>query len=300
VRVLNTSSKTVCGVLVGAMLSLAGARMASAQAPSAPAPPKPNSGAITFTGAFDVPQVYFFRGIRQEGDPKLTMSPAADIGIALLADGKGGLKSSTINFGVWNSLQTGSTGTKGPSERLHYEEDFYAALNLGFGGGVGVGTTFTAYSSPNGMFTTVKEIMFKVTKAHMINPYGIVAFEIGGEKSGQADGGAKKGTYVELGVGPSWPIGKSKATIAVPVKIGLSAKDYYELAGKDNKFGFFDVGGLVTYPLATVPAQFGSWNVHFGADVLALGTTTKAFNVHKDDEPKKGQVIVSGGIGVSY
>ena len=137
VRVLKTvcahvSSKALCGVLAGAILSLGSVNSASAQAPAAN---DPNPGALTFTGALDVPSVYFFRGIRQERDPAFTLFPAGDIGIALSSDGKGGLKSSSINFGLWNSLNTGSSGSDGPAGRLHYEEDFYATLNLGFGGG---------------------------------------------------------------------------------------------------------------------------------------------------------------------
>ena len=94
-----------------------------------------------------------------------------------------------MNFGVWNSLHTGSSGSDGPSGKLHYELDFYTTLSLGFGGGFSLGTTYTAYTSPNSMFTTVKELSFKVSKAHMLAPYGVLAFEIGGDESGQADGG---------------------------------------------------------------------------------------------------------------
>ena len=82
----------------------------------------PNPGALTFSGAFDVPTLYYFRGLRQEVDPKLTMWPYADLKIDLMS-GNGGLKSTAINFGVWNSLHTGTSGTGG-NGRLHYEEDF--------------------------------------------------------------------------------------------------------------------------------------------------------------------------------
>ena len=197
-----------------------------------------------------MPSVYVFRGIVQEADPKLTLFPAGDIGLALKS-GDGGLKSVGVNFGVWNSLQTGSSGFDGPTGKLHYEEDFYATLSLGFGGGVGLATTYTSYTSPNGMFPTVKEIAFKVSKTHMVAPYGIVAFEL--DDDGQADGGANKGTYLELGVGPSWPLGGGKATLTVPVKVGLSLKDYYEGFDGDSKFGFFDVGALITVPLSRDP-----------------------------------------------
>jgi hypothetical protein len=307
VRIMKTicshvSGKAVCGVLVGAMLSFAGANRVSAQTAS-----DPNPGALTFTGGLDWASVYFFRGIRQEGKPgKLTLFPYGDIGIAL-SSGDGSLKSAGINFGVWNSLLTGSSGTDGVSGRLHYEEDFYVTLNLGFGGGVGIGTTFTAYTSPNLMFTTVKEVMLKVSKAHMLAPYGILAFEVGGDDSGQADSGqafgGSKGTYFELGVGPSWPLAGGKATLAIPVKLGLSLKDYYETfdgsAIEDHKFGFFDVGALVTVPLTGVPSSFGVWNVHAGADILLNGADG-AFNVNSDGDAKKNQFIALFGIGVAY
>ena len=107
---------------------------------------------------------------------------------------------------------------------------------------------FTAYTSPNDMFTTVKEISFKVAHASKTAPYALVAFEIGGDSSGQADGGSEKGTYLELGIGPSWPIADGKATVAVPVKLGFSLKDYYELNGEDQKFGYVVGGVLFTVP----------------------------------------------------
>ena len=109
-----------------------------------------------------------------------------------------------------------------------------------------------------------------------------------------ADGGSNKGTYVELGVGPSWPVAGGKATIAIPVKVGLSANNYYELNGVDNRFGFLDVGALVTVPLTAIPASFGAWNVHFGGDAFLFGETTKAINAGKKS---KGVFLVGFGVG---
>ena len=109
-----------------------------------------------------------------------------------------------------------------------------------------------------------------------------------------ADGETNKGTYVDW-VGPSWPLAKGKATIAIPVKVGLSAHNYYELDGVDNKFGFLDVGALLTVPLSGIPASYGAWNFHVGGDVLAFGDTTKAFN---NDKSSKGVFLF--GFGVAY
>ena len=282
---LSCASRWACLAIFTMILTLAPGR-ANAQGDD------PNPGAITLTTGIDFPSVYFFRGIRQETDPKLTMFPYGDVGIALYSGGDGAIKSAGVNFGVWNSLQTGSSGLDAvPKRRIHYEQDFYASLSLGFGGGVTLTPMFTTYTSPNGSFPTVNEISFRVAHASRFAPYGLVAFEL----SGQADGGSEKGTYAELGVAPSWPLGGTGTTVAIPVKLGLSVKDYYEGPTGDEKFGYIDVGVLFTVPFTSSPTRFGSWNLHGGVDFLGFGDTTKFFN-----QGDGGQVIGSIGIGMTY
>jgi hypothetical protein len=233
------------------------------------------------------------------------MWPYGDLGIAL-SSGDGALKSVGVNVGVWNSVQTGSSGTDGASGHAHYEEDFYTTLNLGFGGGFTVGATYMALSSPNLMFNTVKEFQVKVSKAHMLAPYAFLAWELTDE--GQADAGSHKGTYLELGVAPSWPLKANGPTLAVPVKLGMGLSNYYEAPTGDNfdgpsensSFGFFDIGGLVTVPLKGVPSKFGAWNIHGGVDVLFLGHGTKYFNVDPAGERSGNKFIGLFGIGVTY
>ena len=264
-------------------------------------PADPNPGALTITGGIDFLNQYMFRGIRQNSTG-VAVWPAFDLGLATYS-GKGGLKSVGINFGTWNSLHTGDTGTDGPSGKLWYESDFYATLGFGFGGGVSFSTTYTSYTSPNNMYSTVKEVMFKLgvdDSAHLgkaaVKPYVIVARELNAEPdgltNGQADGGTKAGTYLELGVSPGYSA--SKASIAFPIKVGTSLSNYYELSGVDNKFGFFSVAGIVTVPLGGTN-RFGSWNVHGGVEYQALGTSTEAFN-----GGDSSQVIGSFGFGFSY
>ena len=265
---------------------------------SAQDPPDPNPGNLTFTGTFDFLNTYMFRGIRQD-DTKLIMWPAADLGLAVYS-GDGGLKSVGVNVGSWNSLHTGSAGSDGPSGKLWYEGDFYATLGLGFGGGVSLGTTYTAYTSPNNMFSTVKEIAVKLgvdDTAYLgrgaLKPYVLFAVEMDTEPGlGQADAGDNAGKYVELGIAPGYSA--TAASLTFPVKVGLSAGDYYELQGVDNKFGYFSVGGIVTVPLGGT-TSFGAWNVHGGVEFQALGDTTQAINGGEDTK-----VIGSFGIGLSY
>jgi len=266
-------------------------------------PKDPNPGALTLTGSIDFLNRYMFRGI-QQNNTGIASWPAMDLGIAAFS-GEGGLKSVGINFGTWNSLHTGNTGQDSSSGKLWYESDFYAALGLGFGGGASFTTTYTAYTSPNNGFTTVKEIMFKLAvddSAYLgkgaIKPYVIVAREfdadyvpLTGVSTGQADGGTGAGTYMELGIAPSYA--GSKASIAFPIKVGLSLGDYYELAGVDNKYGYTSVAGVVTVPVGPT-TSFGAWNLHLGVEYQALGTTTEAIN------GESSQVIYWAGFGFSY
>jgi hypothetical protein len=67
-------------------------------------------------------------------------------------------------------------------------------------------------------------------------------------------------------------------------------KDYYELSGEDQKFGYV-VGGV----LFTVPFAGGKANFHGGVDVYGLGETTKAANAGDG-----GQVIGSVGLGFTF
>jgi hypothetical protein len=256
-----------------------------AQAPAA------NSGAIKLTAGVDFPSVYYFRGIRQEIDPKMTTQPFGDVGITLASADKG-LKSVAVNFGVWNSLHTGSSGSDTPDKSIHYEEDFYSTLTLGFSQAA-ASVKYIAYTSPNLSYSTVKEIDFQVTGTQKFAPYALIATELG---DASADGFSNKGTYMELGAGPNWPLGK-KATLTIPVLVGLSLKNYYETTDGDTTFGYFDVGGLVTLPLSRVASKFGSWNVHFRADYLRLGDGTVQYG---GTDGKKDQAVVSGGFGLSY
>jgi len=247
---------------------------------------------VDIAGGVDVPSVYVFRGIVREQDPQFTMQPWGELGFALRSGGNGAMRDVKVSVGVWNSLQTGSSGSNGFSQRLHYEEDFYSVLSLGLAGRFTLAAAFTAYTSPNVMFDTVKEASVRLSHESWLRPYGLAAFDIG--KDG-FDLGRRKGTYVEVGVAPSHALGR--LTLAVPARLGVSGKDYYEhpITGVDHRFGFAEVGGIATWPLNAAGGRFGSWDLHGGARVLALGDTTKFLN-----DGKGTKVVMTAGLGVRY
>jgi hypothetical protein len=259
-----------------------------------------------------------FRGIRQD-DTRVIVQPSAEFDIALQS-ADSGLKSTSLNLGTWNSLHTGNAGLRSSSsglgcacDKLWYESDFYATLAFGFTPG-SLGITYTAYTSPNAGFNNVKELMFKfgaddsaaLGKA-ALHPWVIAAFEFDADNGHQADGGPNGGAgkYLELGVSPGYSA--SKASLAVPVKVGLSIGDYYQLNEGtparpdfvDHKFGYFSLAGIATVPVGGT-SSYGGWNVHAGVEYQRLGDTTKAFNVDEDGAPKANKVIVSAGLGFTY
>jgi hypothetical protein len=272
---------------LGAAAALLFAAPASAQSTD------PNTGAMTLTANVDFVNAYMFRGIPQD-ESRVILWPSADLGIALFS-GDGGLKSVGVNIGTWNSLHTGDAGLNNlVNGKMWYESDFYASVGFGVSGSTTIGVTYTAYTSPNGLFGTVKEIAFKLSVddsgrlgAAAVRPYVLIAREL----SGQADGGAEEGTYVEIGVAPGLMF--SRVGVSVPVKVGLSAGNYYEGLNGDETFGYFSVAGIATVPLTSMPTRFGAWNVHGGVEYQRLGDRNSfAFG--------KNQAIYSIGVGFSY
>jgi hypothetical protein len=261
---------------------------------------------VAVTGGVDFTNQYNFRGIRQNY-AGMAIFPFVDLGVPVFS-GDGALKSVNINVGSWNSIHTNQFPDDiGTDEPKWYESDFYATLGFGFSKAT-LGLTYTAYMSPaedvgdvDVYFKTIHELAVKLGfddsgalgKA-ALKPYALVAFELG---DGQADLGPsdEKGVYVELGVAPGYS--GDKASVTFPVKIGLSAKDYYKFPGfaDDSKFGFFSVGGIVTVPINS------NWNVHGGGELQMFGDNLKVVNRSFDDtDDKKSMGIVSIGVGFSF
>jgi len=284
---LSTAVRTAMAVLA----------LVAVQAPSAAAQgtSSPNGGNIALSASFDITNAYLFRGLRQD-DTGLIMWPAADVGVRLF-DAAGPV----LHVGTWNSLHTGLAGSDGPTQRLWYENRFYTTLSLALTNDYAVGATYTAYTSPNGSFSAVKELSFKVgptdaaaaSSTTFIAPYALIAFELDTHPGlGQADGGLDAGTYLEFGAAPRWA--GAPVNVWFPISVGLSLSNYYELAGEDHTFGFLSLGAHAEVPLVRT-SNYGAWNVHGGLDFYSLGDTPEAFNA--GDQTK---LVASVGIGFTY
>ena len=248
---------------------------------------------VIVTGGLDFVNQYNFRGIRQNTEG-VSIWPYIDFGFTPYRS-DGALKTVTVNLGTWNaghSQINNVTNLDGDvTSNKWYESDLYATLGLGFGT-TSLGFTYTSYTSPATLFSHVKELAVKFSVDDSgqlgrgaLKPYALLAFEL--DDHGQADAGHHNGTYLELGVAPG--VSGSRASLVVPVKVGLSAHNYYEFGqDEDSKFGFFSVAGLVTVPIGT------HLNVHGGAEFQAFGDNVKAYN----GQDTAG--IASIGLGFSF
>lgn len=253
------------------------------------------SSAISVQLNLDFTSAYFYRGIRQQ-DKGLIAQPAVRITTRVVDDSD--LKLDGF-IGTWNSVGPNAGTRDDALGEDWYESDLYAGLTLS-AGKLSLTTSYTFLTSPSDAFETVEELLFTLAlddspwlKQWSLKPYATLVFETGSNGSDSPD--LDNGVYLELGVAPGFSFGaeKSPITLTFPASIGLSLADYYQSAsGRDDTFGFAQVGTKASVPLGE-PGRFGSWTLNAGVSLLFLGDHTGGFNRGDDTE-------VIGTIGVQW
>ena len=172
------SNRRLCDLVVACAITLV-ASPAIAQESSMAGP-----HVLVAAGGVDVADHYLFRGVRQNSTG-MVVWPFTDL-TATVMSRQGTLRRIEASLGFWNSLNTGDTGADGPAERPWYESRLSGALGFRFNRGVSVAARYTAYVSPNGMFSAVKEVAVKLAIDERnapglaaVSPYALFAFEVG-------------------------------------------------------------------------------------------------------------------------
>jgi hypothetical protein len=294
------------GTLVNQIRSVARAMAPGALAPVAQAAAAPAPRKVTVIVGADMPFLtgYVFRGIVQEFDPAFTIQPYVDVGVAVN-------ETTTVNIGTWNSFHTGSN--KDALDGAFYESDLYASATF-VAGKWKPGVLYTLYTSPAGGYDGVgddgsigvSELAFFANyddsaMAVPMSPRIVLAFET---TDTQADFGTAKGVYLELGVKPTFKAAEdSPVTFGVPVKLGLSLKDYYETLDADtgeptdNKFGYLQFGVNASVPISAITT--GAWEFHTGLDFFVFGENRKVLQ-EGDDEPKSFKPVFNIGFSATF
>jgi hypothetical protein len=219
-----------------------------------------------FSGVFqlDVTNAYFFRGILQEREG-VQLQPWTELYYNLYSadDEDDFLQSVTIGGGTWLSFQSERTGATEDPQWL-YETDYYPLLSLGFANDVSLTTIYYFYTSPNGAFSTVQELNFKLAwddsdalGAWSMKPWVNVAWEQVNTSFGPNNGGVG----LQVGFGPTLYAAEDESfTLTAPIEAGFSIDDYYDDESGDNHgFGYASAGLLASIPLTFVPEGAGDW-----------------------------------------
>lgn len=246
----------------------------------------PNQGNISLSAGVDFPTAYYFRGIIQE-DEDFIAQPYGEVGFSFYK-GNTGLSSFGATLGIWNSFHAGPSGATGATSnpKSWYEADLYGGISFGFADVVNLGLSYIAYTSPNGSFSDVHELDITLglddsgmLGAFALSPSITLAFEL----DGQADGGNDEGVYLQLGIEPGYDLVSDKPVtlrVSLPLTLALSLGDYYERPsnGKDETFGFFDLGIAVNVGLGFIPEAFGQWSFAASGHFLFFGGSLEEIN----------------------
>lgn len=263
-------------------------------APTVALAEKPNTGALEFSGGFDVASAYYFRGYLQENQG-LIIQPY--LGVAFTAVDSDDFDLG-VNLGTWNSIHSESTLSDGSGAGSWFENDITVELPISFGKFT-ITPLYYLYQYPNGAFETIQEIGITlayddtglISEEFSLAPYVGVYYEFD-------DGNGTEDTYAEVGIAPSWTPPKMGdyeiPALTFPIALGMSLDDYYVDDEGDNElFGFVTVGVTTSVPLP-VPEQWGLWTVNLGGHYQYL-MADSAEAANNDSEH-----VFFGSIGMSF
>ncbi|NJL31361.1 MAG: hypothetical protein HC898_06870 [Phycisphaerales bacterium] len=244
--------------------------------------PAVNAGKVSVTLGVDWVTQYFFRGINQNNNG-IIIQPYADLGF-LLWEGDGPINSVSANIGLWGSfVDNHSPSALFGTPNTFQELDLYAGVSVGFLDDFKLSVVYQNYKYPDlGGRTQTQELILKLAYddselmgPFTMNPYVLYAVEIDDTVgAGNAIAG-DEGQYAELGIAPSMTIFESEdypITLTLPMAAGFSIDGYYvdNTFGDNELWGFVSVGAMFSTPLSFIPADYGSWTLTAGPQVLFL------------------------------
>lgn len=235
---------------------------------------------------------YLFRGYLEEDDGAI-VQPWGEVSLDVLERGDWSV---SVFGGAWASLHGRTDSAESRSDLPNfYELDLYGGVGL-YRQNAGIEAEYIAYLSPSGAFDDSAEVVFTLLyddseepllDGVSLNPRATLAFEVGGPAYDAVD----RGVYLELGLTPTLVLeGEREIEIGFPLRLGLSASEYYQDEdGNDRGFGFSSVGCVAGIPIRATE----SLRLVVGEEVFFLGTNTAAFN-------EGGDIEVVLRVGLAY
>jgi hypothetical protein len=210
---------------------------------------------------------------------------------------------------VWGSLQGGDSGVAGAphAPKAWYEGDVWLGLAVGVGEHVDVRLDYAWSWSPNGSFERFEEVALTVSlddeaswsadggRFRGFAPTVMVV----AETRGQNDGGRHLGRYAEATLEPRWALAAAAASavdLSLPLRVGVSLRDYYEDAdGRDECFGFAEGGVRLTVGLARLACALDGWNA-----IATVGATSLGGHVADQGDGRRTRFVASFGLAREF
>ena len=276
-------------ILLAALLALTGA-----PAWAADEPPPPNTGALSFTGVFNIPTSYYFRGIAQS-NAGFQFQPYLELKVNLYEGGeKDVLTGGYVKAASFSHFQS----VAAPIGTNYYEQDLYLTGGLVFFKRWTLEGGWNLYAYPGiGSAAQVQEVFGKVGvddsgvwpfklpggQDFALSPYMLVAGETSGGADGASPYGGKRGIYLEFGIDPGYAVDFSKnwsARSISPSSWGSASMVYTCVATTtgvtDKTLRFARSRVRRRRPWRLVPsARYGKWTFSGGPHLLWLGSNNK-------------------------
>lgn len=238
---------------------------------------------------------YMFRGTMNERDG-LIWQPSVELAVNLYSADEGAVRSVDAGFGVWLSVHSMDTGSSGTGPDALSETDYYPSLAVEWGGNLTSSISYYWYTSPNGGWRTVEEVIVEVSYddsdalgAFALHPTAAFAFE-----TKRSSIGSGKGSVLVLGVEPAIDvniISGYPVSFTFPVALGVSMDAYYRMEReteescdcstyRDRGVGYATIGAHASLPLAFVPTRYGEWVLTNGLDLYLLSDPLADMNQH--------------------
>lgn len=251
-----------------------------------------NQGRLHLNLGVDTTNAYFFRGIVQEDD-SFAIQPWVEVEVDLFESNE---YQYSAFLGLWNSIHgeatVGGAGTDDEFLENWYEATPYVGFSVAHDRWA-VRAWYSLYTSPEGAFETIEEAAVSIAfddsdllfNGFALNPSITVAIETGRDFRDDAD--SDQGIYVEPAIEPAVVYESDilgDITLSMPMRIGLSAKDYYQdVNGGDEIFGFYDFGLKSSFNLP-IHRDYGKWTLDASFHFLILGDNPQEYNDEDDTD----------------
>jgi hypothetical protein len=182
------------------------------------------------------------------------------------------ISSVSLVAGIWNDLDGGQRSRTVGSWN---EFDWFVGANFQVGKFWELGVTYVEFLSPPGNFAAEHNLEFSAKfddsswlAPISLHPYAKLFYEVSGPSTVVT--GRNGSTFdVELGVVPTidlhpWSV---PATLTAPTWFTVGPASYW---GGNQNFGVVTTGLTGTFPIDTIPKQYGAWNFHLGVQYYHL------------------------------